>query len=133
MQGEVHWFPVVVVLLGLVALVGVVWGADFLYRRFHPRRVTLRCPETHSPAVCILRFDNVFGRYTGVEHEGRRPADVLCRAAADHGADLLVVGSHGRTGLERLLLGSVAERVIRHAPCPVLCVRARPAPVAERP
>jgi nucleotide-binding universal stress UspA family protein len=37
--------------------------------------------------------------------------------------DLLVVGSHGRTGLDRILLGSVAERVVRHASCPVLTVR----------
>lgn len=37
--------------------------------------------------------------------------------------DLLVVGTHGRTGPKRVLIGSVAERVIRHAPCPVLAVR----------
>jgi nucleotide-binding universal stress UspA family protein len=38
-------------------------------------------------------------------------------------ADLIVVGSHGRTGLERLLMGSVAEAVVRHAPCSVHVVR----------
>jgi universal stress protein A len=43
--------------------------------------------------------------------------------AADWGADLIVVGSHGRTGLERLLLGSVAESVVRHATSSVLVVR----------
>lgn len=40
------------------------------------------------------------------------------------GADLVVVGSHGRTGLSRLMLGSVAMAVVNHAPCPVVVVRA---------
>ena len=39
--------------------------------------------------------------------------------------DLVVMGSHGRTGIKRLVLGSVAEKIVRHAPCPVLVVRAR--------
>jgi nucleotide-binding universal stress UspA family protein len=43
--------------------------------------------------------------------------------AADEHADMIVMGTQGRTGLDRLLLGSVAERVIRHASCPVLTVR----------
>jgi nucleotide-binding universal stress UspA family protein len=47
-------------------------------------------------------------------------------AAAEH-ADLLVIGTHGRTGINRLLIGSIAERVIRIAPCPVLTVKPRPA------
>jgi nucleotide-binding universal stress UspA family protein len=43
--------------------------------------------------------------------------------AADGSFDLIVMGTHGRTGLAHLMLGSVAERVIRMAPCPVLTVR----------
>ena len=38
-------------------------------------------------------------------------------------AGLLIVGTHGRTGVARVLLGSVAERLVRHAPCPVLVIR----------
>jgi nucleotide-binding universal stress UspA family protein len=38
-------------------------------------------------------------------------------------ADLVVVGTHGRTGLSHLIIGSVAERVVRKAPCPVLSIR----------
>jgi universal stress protein A len=44
-------------------------------------------------------------------------------AAKDIRADLIVVGTHGRTGLAHILLGSVAERVVRQSPCPVLTVR----------
>ena len=51
--------------------------------------------------------------------------DVILRAAAD--AELVVIGTHGRTGLAHVLLGSVAERVVRQSPCPVLTVRTRAA------
>jgi nucleotide-binding universal stress UspA family protein len=47
--------------------------------------------------------------------------------AAKSGYDLVVMGTHGRTGLDRVLLGSVAEKVIRHAPCAVMTVRAEEA------
>jgi nucleotide-binding universal stress UspA family protein len=51
------------------------------------------------------------------------PADVIDKTSADWAADLIVIGSHGRSGLGRVLLGSVAEAVLRRAPCPVLVVR----------
>jgi nucleotide-binding universal stress UspA family protein len=51
------------------------------------------------------------------------PADAIVREAAQLGVDLIVMGTHGRTGLQHVLLGSVAEKVIRHASCPVLTVR----------
>jgi universal stress protein A len=50
-------------------------------------------------------------------------ADGLAEAVTDAHGDLLVVGTHGRTGLERVLLGSVAEAVVRNAPCAVLTVK----------
>jgi nucleotide-binding universal stress UspA family protein len=48
------------------------------------------------------------------------PADAVVRLAEDDGVDLIVLGSHGRTGLTRLLMGSVAEAIVRKAHCPVL-------------
>jgi nucleotide-binding universal stress UspA family protein len=50
------------------------------------------------------------------------PADVICVFAARRRADLIVMGTHGRRGLTHLLLGSVAEQVLRHGPCPVLTI-----------
>lgn len=51
---------------------------------------------------------------------------VICWAAQQRNCDLIVMGTHGRTGLLHLLLGSTAEYVLRHARCPVLTVRDRP-------
>lgn len=62
------------------------------------------------------------------------PAAELVRYAADAGIDLIVMGTHGRTGVERLLMGSVAEKVLRDAPCSVLVVKLpKGMPTAERP
>jgi len=51
------------------------------------------------------------------------PVTEILAVAEQSSADLIVMGTHGRTGLERLLMGSVAEQVVRKAPCPVLTVR----------
>jgi nucleotide-binding universal stress UspA family protein len=52
-----------------------------------------------------------------------KPATEIVKAAQEWPADLIVIGSHGRGGVQRLLLGSVADGVMRHAKCPVLVVR----------
>jgi universal stress protein A len=52
-----------------------------------------------------------------------RAAPTIVQCARERESDLIVVGSHGRTGLAHLTMGSVAEHVVRHAPCPVLVVR----------
>ncbi len=57
--------------------------------------------------------------------EAGDPAATICVVARDLGADVIVVGSHGKGFLSRVLLGSVSEHVARHAPCPVLVVRPR--------
>jgi nucleotide-binding universal stress UspA family protein len=51
------------------------------------------------------------------------PAEEIVRYADARNIDLIVMGTHGRTGVAHLLMGSVAERVVRTAPCPVLTVR----------
>jgi nucleotide-binding universal stress UspA family protein len=51
------------------------------------------------------------------------PAAEIVRAAEERGAGLIVISSHGRTGLGRILFGSTAESVVRHARCPVLVVK----------
>jgi nucleotide-binding universal stress UspA family protein len=50
----------------------------------------------------------------------------VCRIAGELGVDVIVVGSHGRGAIERLLLGSVSDQIVRHAPCPVLVIRPTP-------
>lgn len=59
-----------------------------------------------------------------LEAGGERVAAVIADEARQWQADLIVIGTHGRSGLSRLLLGSVAEGVLRGAPVPVLLVRA---------
>jgi nucleotide-binding universal stress UspA family protein len=51
------------------------------------------------------------------------PREAIVEAARTTGADLVVIGSHGRTGLARLLMGSVASHVVTHAPCTVMVVK----------
>jgi nucleotide-binding universal stress UspA family protein len=63
-------------------------------------------------------------RASGLLLEGM-PADAINRAARVKRADMIVIGTHGRTGLARLFMGSVAERVVGGAPCPVLTVRGK--------
>jgi nucleotide-binding universal stress UspA family protein len=63
----------------------------------------------------------------GVETDGEvregAPAPQILEEAREWKPDLIVMGTHGHTGLEHVLLGSVAERIVRLAPCPVLTVR----------
>jgi nucleotide-binding universal stress UspA family protein len=54
---------------------------------------------------------------------GGKPADVIVEMAEKNGADLIVMGSLGMSAIERVLIGSVSDRVMRHAKCPVLLVR----------
>ena len=63
-------------------------------------------------------------RTTTLLREGD-PAQQIVRAARSERADLIVVGTHGRRGFSKLLLGSVAERVVGTAPCPVVTVRGK--------
>jgi len=59
------------------------------------------------------------------------PAHAIVQLASQLGADLILVGTHSRKGINRLLLGSVAEGTVRNAPCPVLIIPAPPEPEGE--
>lgn len=60
-------------------------------------------------------------------------AHSIVNYATERGIDLIVMGTHGRGGVAHLLLGSVAEKVVRHAPCPVMTVRHAPARTVRMP
>jgi nucleotide-binding universal stress UspA family protein len=70
-------------------------------------------------------------RATPVVLTSHLPAAAITGYAKDVGADLIVAGTHGRSGFAALMMGSVAQRLVRTAPCPVLTIRA-PEPPAER-
>lgn len=74
-------------------------------------------------ALAIVKAAGVEGDIRAVEAPGKRLGDVVAEEAAAWDADLVVVGTHGRRGISRLLLGSGAESVIRLSMLPVLVVR----------
>lgn len=83
--------------------------------------------EYEKPALLAdLRHLQAADGNPPIEHRlvAGEPAGEIVRLAEEAQCDLIVMGTHGRRGLSRLLLGSVAEEVMRHAPCPVLTVKA---------
>ncbi|MXV61309.1 universal stress protein [Natronorubrum sp. JWXQ-INN-674] len=78
--------------------------------------------ETTSDAALATVEDRAGQEVTTAVREGR-PAAEICSYARDIDADLIATGTRGRHGENRLLLGSVAERVVRTSPVPVLSVR----------
>jgi universal stress protein A len=71
----------------------------------------------------LLRASDLDNLHAKAEAMIGTPAATIVEYAAGRGIDLIVMGTHGRGGMSHLLLGSVAERVVRTAPCPVLTVR----------
>ena len=59
-----------------------------------------------------------------IVHMGGKPHEFIIQEAREKSIDLIAMGTHGRSGLKRILLGSVAQNVIGHAPCPVIVVPA---------
>jgi nucleotide-binding universal stress UspA family protein len=81
--------------------------------------------DPSAEALARLR-DLMPGSFHGVwdvEVADGPPAETIVRVALERHVDLIVMATHGRAGLQRMLLGSVAEQVLRLAPCPVLAVR----------
>jgi nucleotide-binding universal stress UspA family protein len=86
------------------------------------RQVRTRAQKDIGKLIARARQAGV--RATSALLEGT-PADRIVRAAKRARADLIVMGTHGRGGLAKLFLGSVAERVVATSSCPVLTVRSR--------
>ena len=74
-------------------------------------------------ALDVARKAGVEARTRVIDAVGRRVASVITEEAEAEGADLIVLGTHGRRGLEHLVLGSVAEGVARRAKVPLLLIR----------
>ena len=71
---------------------------------------------------------DLLSKHVGIEHAQAQvrvgyPPEELLDTVKEEDIDLVVMGTHGRQGLNRLLMGSVAERIVRHAPCPVLTLQ----------
>jgi nucleotide-binding universal stress UspA family protein len=94
---------------------------DFVAARVEQRKLA---DELLSRATEKLRSAGY--KVTYLVEEGD-PRDVILNHAESWRADLIMVGSHGRTGLDRFLIGSVSEAVAHHAPCSVEIVRTRSA------
>ena len=78
-------------------------------------------------ALALLR-DLIASAFQGpwdVEVAMGQPAEAIVRIARERKTDLIVMSTHGRTGLQHVLMGSVAEKVVRLAPCPVLTIKHR--------
>jgi nucleotide-binding universal stress UspA family protein len=92
-----------------------------------------RDPVCYEPVWAELEKVRPADPAVDVDHrlaEGVAGLEIV-REAENARADLIVMGTHGRTGLGRLLMGSVAEEVVRKAPCPVVTIKAPPARAAE--
>jgi nucleotide-binding universal stress UspA family protein len=101
----------------------VVWSRPDLLERNIRVEIEDAVRETLSGKTAELLREVPEVELNVVQHPS--PGRALVELAEDEGVDLVILGSHGRSGLSRAFLGSVAERVVRHAPCPVLVVRGR--------
>jgi universal stress protein A len=85
----------------------------------------LRATEEHSEVLLKQFCHEVVQLYPKVRYHVRKgdPFEAILDGAEDFMTDLIVLATHGRTGVKRLVIGNVAEKIVRHAPCPVLTVK----------
>jgi len=94
-----------------------------------PTDVPVTYTDTQLVQTCRAQLLSVvareFGTAAGVVCDAffGHPWSAICKYAAQSEIDLIVVATHGRTGLQHVLIGSTAERIVQHAPCPVLVVK----------
>jgi nucleotide-binding universal stress UspA family protein len=84
------------------------------------QRLLAEVQQIQAPPSVNVRLEHMLAEGT--------PASEITRTASENDCGLIVMGTHGRTGIKRLVMGSVAEHVVRHAVCPVLVVPMPPSP-----
>lgn len=89
------------------------------------RAKVLRATEEHSEVLLKQFCHDLVTHLPKVRYHVRNgdPFERILDTAEDLATDLIVLATHGRTGIKRLVIGNVAEKVVRHAPCPVLTVK----------
>ena len=93
---------------------GVIWGdIDDESRRKHATEAIRKKIAEGNPELAHIDIQIRFGN----------PAIAIAKYAKEVKSELIVIHSHGRTGASHVLIGSVAERIVRHAHCPVLVIR----------
>ena len=101
-------------------------SSDFVGDGFAPSTEEIRVALVEHARKRLDHLINLVDRSRYSAHADAvlgRPAEAIIDYAGATGTSLIVMGTHGRTGLAHLLMGSVAEQVVRTAPCPVLTVR----------
>jgi nucleotide-binding universal stress UspA family protein len=85
----------------------------------------LRATEEHSEVLLKQFCRDAVTNHSKVRYHVRNgdPFETILEGAEDFMTDLIVLATHGRTGVKRLVIGSVAEKIVRHARCPVLTVK----------
>jgi universal stress protein A len=99
-----------------------------LYQRRPLKRAEIvAATERHSQVLLKQFAHDWVSRLPKVRYliKSGNALEAILDAAAERRADLIVLATHGRTGVKRLLIGNVAEKVVRHATCPVLIVKPR--------
>jgi nucleotide-binding universal stress UspA family protein len=102
----------------------VTWtGIDGIATDFAALQVEIEDAAREKLRLSLSEEDRRELKATSVVHVAASPAFAIVAYAKESNADLLIVGTHGRGAMAHLLMGSVAEKVVRIAPCPVLTVR----------
>jgi nucleotide-binding universal stress UspA family protein len=89
------------------------------------RAKILRATEEHCEVLLKQFCRDTVNNFSKVRYHIRKgdPFEAILDGAQDFLTDLIVLATHGRTGVKRLVIGNVAEKIVRHAPCPVLTVK----------
>jgi nucleotide-binding universal stress UspA family protein len=92
------------------------------------RAKALRATEEHSEVLVKQFCHDVVQHHGKIRYHVRRgdPFEEILETTEDLMTDLVVLATHGRTGIKRLVIGSVAEKIVRHARCPVMTVKPEP-------